>query len=91
MRFDLTPYRRSTIGFDRLFDLMEANARGASENYRTWTRSPLELRYRGATAPALARGLSSQWTGTCPLRASRIHAPSSASYRPASSRRWARQ
>ncbi|MBW6523779.1 Hsp20 family protein [Sphingomonas sp. RHCKR47] len=33
MRFDLTPYRRSTIGFDRLFDMIEANARGASENY----------------------------------------------------------
>ena len=22
-RFDTTPYRRSTVGFDRLFDLME--------------------------------------------------------------------
>lgn len=33
MRFDLTPYRRSTIGFDRLFDMIESNARGASENY----------------------------------------------------------
>ena len=33
MRFDLTPYRRSTIGFDRLFDLIEANARSAAENY----------------------------------------------------------
>ena len=33
MRLDLTPYRRSTIGFDRLFDLIEANARSASENY----------------------------------------------------------
>jgi molecular chaperone IbpA len=34
MRLDLTPYRRSTIGFDRLFDLLETNARGASaDNY----------------------------------------------------------
>ena len=34
MRLDLTPYRRSTIGFDRLFDLLETNARGAAaENY----------------------------------------------------------
>ncbi len=33
MRFDLTPYRRSAIGFDRLFDMIEANARGTSENY----------------------------------------------------------
>jgi len=30
MRLDLTPYRRSTIGFDRLFDLLETNARHAS-------------------------------------------------------------
>ena len=34
MRLDLTPYRRSTIGFDRLFDLIETSARGAApENY----------------------------------------------------------
>ena len=34
MRIDLTPYRRSTIGFDRLFDLLENNARSAgAENY----------------------------------------------------------
>ncbi|WP_374944776.1 Hsp20 family protein [Sphingomonas sp.] len=34
MRLDLTPYRRSTIGFDRLFDMLETNAQRASaENY----------------------------------------------------------
>ena len=33
MRLDLTPYRRSTIGFDRLFDLLETNTRGTTENY----------------------------------------------------------
>lgn len=33
MRLDLTPYRRSTIGFDRLFDLIETNVRGTNENY----------------------------------------------------------
>ncbi|UVO49435.1 Hsp20 family protein [Sphingomonas sp. SUN019] len=33
MRLDLTPYRRSTIGFDRLFDMLESNGRNASENY----------------------------------------------------------
>lgn len=32
--FDLTPYRRSTVGFDRLFDLIENSARaGHSDNY----------------------------------------------------------
>lgn len=31
---DLTPYRRSTVGFDRLFDMLEANARQSSaDNY----------------------------------------------------------
>ena len=34
MRLDLTPYRRSTVGFDRLFDLLENNARAATaDNY----------------------------------------------------------
>ena len=33
-RFDTTPYRRSTVGFDRLFDLMERQARNAGgDNY----------------------------------------------------------
>jgi molecular chaperone IbpA len=34
MRLDLTPYRRSTIGFDRLFDMLETNTqRQTAENY----------------------------------------------------------
>lgn len=33
-RLDFTPYRRSTVGFDRLFDLLESQARGNSgDNY----------------------------------------------------------
>ncbi len=33
-RFDFTPYRRSTVGFDRIFDLLENNTRAQqSENY----------------------------------------------------------
>ena len=33
-RLDFTPYRRSTVGFDRLFDLMEKQARNsAGDNY----------------------------------------------------------
>ena len=31
--FDLTPYRRSAIGFDRLFDMLEASTRGQADNY----------------------------------------------------------
>ena len=31
--FDFTPYRRSTVGFDRLFDLLETGARAETENY----------------------------------------------------------
>lgn len=32
-RMDLTPYRRSTVGFDRLFDLLESSARNSGDNY----------------------------------------------------------
>ncbi len=33
-RLDFTPYRRSTVGFDRLFDLLENQARNsAGDNY----------------------------------------------------------
>ena len=32
-RMDFTPYRRSTVGFDRLFDLLENNARNSGDNY----------------------------------------------------------
>ena len=32
-RTDFTPYRRSTVGFDRLFDLLENNARSSGDNY----------------------------------------------------------
>lgn len=32
--FDFTPYRRATVGYDRLFDLLEASARtGQADNY----------------------------------------------------------
>ena len=33
-QFDLTPFRRSTVGFDRLFDMLETSARQAgADNY----------------------------------------------------------
>lgn len=32
MQIDLTPYRRSAIGFDRLFDMLEATARQSSQD-----------------------------------------------------------
>jgi molecular chaperone IbpA len=31
--FDFAPYRRSTVGFDRLFELLESSARAQSEGY----------------------------------------------------------
>jgi molecular chaperone IbpA len=33
MRLDLTPYRRSTVGFDRLFDLIEQTRVSTADNY----------------------------------------------------------
>ena len=45
-RFDTTPYRRSTVGFDRLFDLMERQARNAGgDNY-----PPFNIERRDADA-----------------------------------------
>lgn len=45
-RFDFTPYRRSTVGFDRLFDLLEnASRAGGSENY-----PPFNIERRGEDA-----------------------------------------
>ncbi|MBB5714736.1 Hsp20 family protein [Sphingomonas aerophila] len=54
MRLDLTPYRRSTIGFDRLFDLLETNAQRASaENYPPFNLERVaEDRYRITLAVA---------------------------------------
>ncbi|WP_336960173.1 Hsp20 family protein [Sphingobium aquiterrae] len=52
--FDLTPYRRSTVGFDRLFDLIESNARAAQgDNYPPFNIERLsEDRYRVTLAVA---------------------------------------
>ena len=42
-RMDLTPFRRSTVGFDRVFDLMERQARNAGgDNY-----PPFNIERRG--------------------------------------------
>jgi molecular chaperone IbpA len=45
-RFDFTPYRRSTVGFDRVFDLLENQARANSgDNY-----PPFNIERRGEDA-----------------------------------------
>ena len=44
-RFDFTPYRRSTVGFDRLFDLLENQARNSGDNY-----PPFNIERRGEDA-----------------------------------------
>ena len=53
-QFDLTPYRRSTIGFDRLFDLLENSARATSgDNYPPFNLQRLSTdRYRITLAVA---------------------------------------
>jgi molecular chaperone IbpA len=53
--FDLTPYRRSMVGFDRLFDLLESSARSAatSDNYPPFDLERVaEDRYRITLAVA---------------------------------------
>ena len=45
-RFDFTPYRRNTVGFDRLFDLLEnANRAAGADNY-----PPFNIERRGEDA-----------------------------------------
>ena len=46
-RFDFTPYRRSTVGFDRLFDLLERHAGNGNggDNY-----PPFNIERRGEDA-----------------------------------------
>jgi molecular chaperone IbpA len=53
-QFDFSPFRRSTIGFDRLFDMLEASARQqASENYPPFNLERVaEDRYRITLAVA---------------------------------------
>src|SRR5258706_4931149 len=53
-QFDLTPFRRSTIGFDRLFDMLEASARqSAVDNYPPFNLERIaEDRYRITLAVA---------------------------------------
>lgn len=53
-QIDLSPFRRSTIGFDRLFDLLEASARqAATDNYPPFNLERLaEDRYRITLAVA---------------------------------------
>jgi molecular chaperone IbpA len=53
-QFDLTPYRRSTVGFDRLFDMLEASTRQATaDNYPPFNLERLaDDRYRITLAVA---------------------------------------
>jgi molecular chaperone IbpA len=51
--FDLTPYRRSTVGFDRLFDLIENSRVAQGDNYPPFNIERLsEDRYRVTLAVA---------------------------------------
>ena len=44
-RFDFSPYRRSTVGFDRLFDLLEGQRQNSGDNY-----PPFNIERRGEDA-----------------------------------------
>ena len=51
--FDFTPYRRSTVGFDRLFDFLENSSRAEQENYPPFDIEKLaDDRYRITLAVA---------------------------------------
>jgi molecular chaperone IbpA len=44
-RFDFTPYRRSMVGFDRLFDMLEKQTQGTEDKY-----PPFNIERRGDDA-----------------------------------------
>ena len=51
--FDFTPYRRSTVGFDRLFDFLESARTEQSDNYPPYDIEKLsDDRYRITLAVA---------------------------------------
>ncbi len=51
--FDFTPYRRSTVGFDRLFDFLESASRAEQDNYPPFDIEKLsDDRYRITLAVA---------------------------------------
>lgn len=51
--FDFSPYRRSTVGFDRLFDFLETASRAEQENYPPFDIEKLaDDRYRITLAVA---------------------------------------
>jgi len=51
--FDFSPYRRSTVGFDRLFDFLEHNTREQADNYPPYDIEKLgDDRYRITLAVA---------------------------------------
>jgi molecular chaperone IbpA len=51
--FDFTPYRRSTVGFDRLFEMLESSARAETETYPPFDiEQESEDRYRITLAVA---------------------------------------
>lgn len=51
--FDFAPFRRSTVGFDRLFDLLETSARADTESYPPFDIEQLgDDRYRITLAVA---------------------------------------
>ena len=52
-RFDFSPYRRSTVGFERLFDLLEGQARNAGDNY-----PPFNIERRGPDAYRITLALA---------------------------------
>lgn len=52
-RFDFTPYRRSFVGFDRLFDMLENGSAQAGDNYPPFNIERVEEnRYRITLAVA---------------------------------------
>ncbi len=55
-RIDFTPYRRSTVGFDHLFDLLESSVRNSGDNY-----PPFNIEKRGDDEFRITLALAGGW------------------------------
>jgi molecular chaperone IbpA len=63
-RFDFTPYRRSMVGFDRLFDLLEKQAQAGEDKY-----PPFNIERRGDDAYRITLAVAGFKTGEIDITA----------------------
>jgi hypothetical protein len=67
--YDFAPRWRSAIGFDRLFDLVDAAQQGGTEDVERLTEDQYQIPLAGSPRPAAGGAGGSSTTGTASNRA----------------------